>query len=151
MEISKSIGHLLNDAARLARHDMAGRIQALGLTFPQWQVLKDLAGQEAGECCQVTMAAIARRLNTRRPNVLGILDRLEKLGLVERSVNPDNRRAHIVSLTAKAQSLIAQLQTHSRLTTNRALSGFTSAETDAVKDYLTRISINLKQSFVDGE
>ena len=141
---------MLNDAARLTRQDMATRIQALGLTFPQWQVLKDLAEHQTGECCQVTMAAIARRLNTRRPNVLGILDRLEKLGLVERTINPDNRRAHIVSLTAKAKSLIALLQTHSQLTTKKALRGFSPQETETLRDYLTRISYNLSPSTLVG-
>lgn len=143
MEIDSSIGHLLNNCARLARQDMANRIQELGLTFPQWQVLKDLASQRGCDDSQVTMAAIARRLNTRRPNVLGILSRLEKLDLVQRTINPDNRRAHIVSLTDKARAFIARLHEHSQLTTAKATRGFSSQERANLRQYLERIDKNL--------
>lgn len=151
MKIDKSIGHLLNNTARLARQDMGNRIQELGLTFPQWLVLKDLASHRDCDCCQVTMAAIARRLNTRRPNILGILDRLEILGLVQRTVNPHNRRAHIVSLTGKAQDTITQLQEFSRLTTAKAMRGFRPEEETILKEYLARISNNLNTATPDED
>ena len=150
MEIENSIGHLLNDAARLARQDMGYRLQGLGLTFPQCLVLKDLAGHRDCDCRQVTMAAIARRLNTRRPNVLGILDRLEKLGFIRRVVNPKNRRAHIVSLTGKADEIIARLQEQSRLTAAKALHGLSPEEENKLRAYLSRISSNLAATGEDN-
>lgn len=142
MDSEKCFGFLLNNAARLLRQDLDNRTNALGLTFPQSLVLKDLASHSCCEHCQVTMAAIARRLNTRRPNIFGIIERLEKLGLVTKTVNPNNRRAHIISLTKKAQSFITQLQECSRLATDRALRGFKPDEVAVFQQYLTRISNN---------
>lgn len=145
-----SIGYLLNTAARLARQDLGNRMHALGLTFPQWTVLKDLACHQGCHCDELNMAAIARRLNTQRPNILGILHRLENLGLVQRTVNPDNRRAHIVSLTDRAKEAMAQLQELSRLTTAKALHGFTPQEEANLRNYLIRISNNLGESATDN-
>ena len=140
------VGYLLNTAARRARQDLNDRMQDLGLTFPQWMVLKDLSNHRGSDCCHLTMAAIARRLSTQRPNVLGILERLEKLGLVQRVVNPNNRRAHIVSLTDSGREMMKQLQELSQLTNARALQGFDHQEAKALEKYLARISTNLGKS-----
>lgn len=145
-----SIGYLLTTAARLARQDLGNRMHILGLTFPQWTVLKDLACHQGCPCDELNMAAIARRLSTQRPNVLGILHRLENLGLVQRTVNPDNRRAHIVSLTNKAKEAMAKLQELSQETTAKALKGFTPQEVANLREYLARISSNLGDNATDN-
>lgn len=140
-----SLGYLVNTAARLAKRDLTTRMQSLGLTFPQWLVLKDISNHENGPSEHLTMAAIARRLNTNRPNIMGMMDRLTDMGLVRHTVNPDNRRAHIVSLTDQAKSVMNQLQELSRETSERALQGFNLKEQAAVRDYLTRIIANLHE------
>lgn len=145
-----SIGYLLNKSARMARQDLGNRMHALGLTFAQWTVLKDLSSHQESDCCDLTMAAIARRLNTHRPNILGILDRLENLGLVQRTINPDNRRAHIVTLTDKAQGAMAELQERSSLTSAKALQGFSPQEEAVFKEYLARIITNLGETAIDN-
>lgn len=141
-----SIGYLLNKSARLARQDLGNRMHALGLTFAQWTVLKDLSSHQESDCCDLTMAAIARRLSTQRPNILGILNRLENMDLVQRIVNPDNRRAHIVTLTDKAQQVMAELQELSHMTSDKALQGFNPQEEAAFKEFLARIITNLQES-----
>lgn len=142
MEEHISLGYLLNDAARQAKRDLTNRMSSLGLTFPQWLVLKDISNHEGGDKGELTMAAIARRLKSNRPNIMGILDRLEDMDLVRRTVNPDNRRAHIVTLTDNARKVMNQLQDFSRQTSEKALMGFSSQEERAVRDFLNRIISN---------
>jgi len=115
----------------------------LGLTFPQWVVLKDILHHQDRDSSELTMAAIARRLNSNRPNIMGIIDRLKNLGLVTHGVNPGNRRAHIVSVTGKARAAAAELQGLSRETSSKALQGFSAEEASAARVYLNRIIANL--------
>jgi len=143
-----SLGYLLNNSARLAKRDLTNRMSALGLTFPQWMVLKDISEYQGQS--ELTMAAIARRLKTNRPNIMGMLERLETLGLVKRTVNPSNRRAHIVTLTDNAKEVMAELLELSKLTSAKALKGFTAQEEAAVRDFLTRIISNLHPADGDG-
>ena len=117
-----SIGYLLNTAARLARQDLGNRMHALGLTFPQWTVLKDLACHQGCHCDELNMAAIARRLNTQRPNILGILHRLALAWCSGRQL--DNRRALRV-LTDRAKGGNGATAGTKSTTTAKALHGFT--------------------------
>jgi len=138
-----SLGYLLSNSARLTKWDITNRMYALGMTFPQWMVLKDINNHEKDGSSELSMAAIARRLNSNRPNIMGMIDRLEKLDLVARAVNPNNRRSHIITLTNKAKDVMHKLQEFSQHTTDKALQGFDQDEAAAIRDYLTRIITNL--------
>jgi DNA-binding MarR family transcriptional regulator len=82
--------------AALARHD---------ITLPQFDVLATLLYGEG-----VTQQELARRLLVTKGNVCGLLDRLEKLGWVERRPDAKDARANRLHLTAagrrKAQKVL---------------------------------------------
>jgi len=138
-----SIGYLLNNAARLARKDLTNRMNDIGLTSPQWMVIRDLCTHKDADSNELTMAAIARRMNSNRANIMGITDRLEALGLVQRTVNPQDRRAQILTLTDKAKKLLSELEEMSKQTTDKAFQGFSQQERQMVMDFLDRIIANL--------
>jgi len=138
-----SLGFLLNNAARLAKTDFANRMEQLGITFSQYMVLKDISINSGGGEDNLTLAAIAKRLNSNRPNMTGIIDRLEKQDLIKRAHNSRDRRAQIITLTDKASSLMEELQIMSNETTSKALEGFQESEVALVKEYLIRIINNL--------
>ena len=57
----------------------------------------------------VTQIELSRQLIMHRSNVTGLVDRLEKRGLIERQANPNDRRAHQVVLTPSGRKLLAQI------------------------------------------
>lgn len=81
------------------------------LTMAQFDVLATLRYSEG-----LTQKELAELLLVTKGNVVGLLDRLQKLDLVERRPDPDDGRANRVHLTAQGRRKIeAVLPVHDRL------------------------------------
>jgi DNA-binding MarR family transcriptional regulator len=76
-----------------------------GLTPRQYQALLALKG--AGGT--LTIGSLAERLQIHHHSAVGLADRLEALGLVERAADPDDRRRVHLSPTAKGERRVARL------------------------------------------
>src|SRR5579863_10596828 len=88
------------------RVSIADRLRHLGVSVPQCDVLTTLTEREG-----ISQQELAQRLYVTKGNISGLLDRLERLGLVERRATPGDRRQYAIALTeagrAKAQAAIA--------------------------------------------
>lgn len=72
------------------------KLEPYDLTPPQFAVLAILWQQEG--LSQTRLCALS---NMDRTTLGGVIDRLEKQGLVERKDDPDDRRAYLIFLTPK--------------------------------------------------
>src|SRR5947208_8724398 len=74
-----------------------------GITGSQWGVLRNLhrAEQESGPGLRLT--DLSERLTIRPPSVTGVVDRLERAGLVLRDGSRTDLRAKRVKLTSKGR------------------------------------------------
>lgn len=81
------------------------RLQPLGLEQRQAGMLVRLAANE-GQSQQ----AIAAMLGVNATRMVFLVDELEKLGLVERRRNPEDRRSHALYLTGPGRAALAQVQ-----------------------------------------
>ena len=57
----------------------------------------------------MTQIELSRLLIMHRSNVTGLVDRLEKRGLIQRKDDPNDRRAHLVVLTTAGRKLLGQI------------------------------------------
>jgi DNA-binding MarR family transcriptional regulator len=78
------------------------------LSPSQFNILSLLSAEDTG-CSQIDLS---RKLIMHRSNVTGLVDRLEKRGLVRRAANPDDRRAWHVTLTKNGKELLKTVQPH---------------------------------------
>jgi DNA-binding MarR family transcriptional regulator len=75
--------------------------QDAGITLARFDFMAQLHRHPAG----LTMSVLSRYLMVTGGNVTGLADELEKEGLVERFVEPHDRRSSRVSLTRKGRKL----------------------------------------------
>lgn len=75
--------------------------------------------------------------------------RLEKLGLVVRSVSDQCRREKLVDLTPAGVEMAARIQAVMDVWNDISYQGFTPEERDLYDSFLTRITDNVKQ-FKEG-
>ena len=99
--------------AAIALADAAGRVvrraektlAAHGLTLPQFDVLSNLVMADG-----LTQQGLAARLQVTKGNVCGLLDRLEKLGLVVRRPDASDGRTNRLSVTPAGRRKVDALR-----------------------------------------
>jgi DNA-binding MarR family transcriptional regulator len=78
--------------------------KSAGLTLQQHQALLLIIGYPGRE--QVTVGELAERLQIRHHSTVGLVDRLEQQGLVERVQNHADRRQVFIRLTDKGLNVL---------------------------------------------
>jgi MarR family 2-MHQ and catechol resistance regulon transcriptional repressor len=111
-----------------------------GLSGPKFRALIQL--HMAGDT-GLTQSDLGKKLQVSRANITGLVERLEKDGLVVRHSHPSDRRAFRICLTARGGELInACLPVHNNLI-HRAMSSLSTEE----KEMLTALLEKLKKGF----
>jgi len=82
----------------------AQQLKAFDLTAPQFGVLEALAHLGPMKMCD-----IGNKLLMSGANVTGVVDRLEKKGLVRRMMDAEDRRMFLIHLTAEGSKVIVKL------------------------------------------
>jgi len=104
IEIEKSVGFLLAKAYQRACALFKEEFDSYDLTPQQFGILAFLWIEDG-----LSQAELSSRSQIDRTTMGGIVDRLEKDGMVERFSHPDDRRAYQVFLTPKGKSLEEEL------------------------------------------
>ncbi len=136
-----TLGFLVHDVARLMRKQLERHVHLakVGLTRAQWQVLAYVARSEG-----ISQVTLARLLNIKPATLVYLIDRLEAAGLVERRVDPRDRRQRNLFMTRRAWSELARM---GRLTTEvweQALAGMDEAEREHLIAMLAVVKANLQ-------
>lgn len=138
--LTRSLGFLLADVARLVRLRFDSRAGELDLTRAQWRVLAQLRRREG-----INQTALAEILEI-EPITLGRhIDRLVTKGLVERRPDPADRRAWQLYMLEEVQPVLNGMRAISEKTRAEALEGISSEDAEHLIDMLITIKSNLNQ------
>lgn len=135
-------GALLNETARLWRQRLDARLKPLGLSQSQWLVLVKLPTEG------LSQVLLADLVGVEGASLVGLLDRLETNGWVERRINDADRRAKVVLPTTKAVSARARIQAVAASLRAEVLAGFDDDTIGATIDFLATVRERLEK--LDG-
>jgi MarR family transcriptional regulator, organic hydroperoxide resistance regulator len=104
-QLDEHVCFLLDVAARRITRFYNRRLRRFGITYNHLFILTCLWEQDG-----VQVKELAQQLHLDSSSLTGHLDRMERVALVVRRDDPDDRRAVRVCLTAKGRQLQAQLK-----------------------------------------
>ena len=97
-----------------------------GLTLLQYQLLLHVRGFPDRDWASI--GELAERLQAQHNGVVALIDRCEKLGLVERSPGRDDRRVVEVRLLPKGEEILARIATRHQDELHTLLQEFAPAD-----------------------
>lgn len=134
MELNECVNYLLSVSQNKVFKYFSGLLEEFGLTPAQYGVLNCLWSEG-----QLSPKQIAESMHLEATTVSGILDKMQKAGFIERSIDPDNRRNVLVVATPKAASIREQVEDATAQMNQSALQNLSSAEQAALLKGLAAI------------
>ncbi len=103
-QLGDSLGFLICDTARYVKRVLYARLAPYGIPGSCWFVLRALWQQDG-----VSQRELSATLGLAEPPLMMTLRTMEKLGLVKRERDPNDKRRMCVNLTARARGLKREL------------------------------------------
>ena len=135
MELTQCINYLLTTAQHSVFQHLNSKLADHDVTPSQYGVLSCLWQREFA-----TPKQIAEILCLETSTISGVLDRMQKKGLIDRVVNKEDRREVRVILTDKGQGLEAPVSKIIDCVNEEVLKCFTVEQVSVLKDNLRMIA-----------
>ncbi|SEB22051.1 MarR family winged helix-turn-helix transcriptional regulator [Variovorax sp. YR216] len=132
------LGFLIHDVSRLRRSAFDRCLKPLNVTRSQWWVLAYLSREDG-----MTQSQLAEELDLGKVAVGGLIDRLEKSGLVRRGADATDRRVNRVFLEPKSKQLINRMRKVSHQLNERILDGLADTKLEVAATTLDAMKRNL--------
>ena len=116
-----------------------------GISGAQWGVLRNLHRAEQEGLAGLRLTELGERLLIRPPSVTGVVDRLERVGLVKRDGLPADLRAKQVVLTLKGQQTVEQVLKNHETQIDTILDGLSLPEQAELHRLLSKLGQHLER------
>ena len=135
MEITNCINYLLTAAQHEVFQTFSARLASFGVTPGQYGVLSCLWARGSA-----TPKELAQELRMENSTVSGVLDRMQKRGLIDRILDPNDRRSLRVEATPKGMEIKEGVLRAVEELNVQVLEGFSEEEKAFLLDSLRRIA-----------
>lgn len=140
------LGFLIHDVSRLRRSAFDRCLKPLNVTRSQWWVLAYLSREDG-----MTQSQLAIELDLGKVAVGGLIDRLEKTGLVRREADASDRRVNRVFLEPKSRQLITRMRKVSHKMNTQILAGLADKDLETAALTLDAMKRNILGYLESGE
>ncbi|MDP9089220.1 MAG: MarR family transcriptional regulator [Pseudomonadota bacterium] len=130
---------LLTCTHLIETHVRKGLAAQFKTTLPRFDLMSQLERAPEG----LQMGELSRRMLVTGGNVTGIVDQLERSGLIIRTEDPADRRAYLVKLTKEGRRLFAQMAAEHASWIVKLFSGIPKREQRALQESLSRLRSQL--------
>ncbi len=135
----EALERLLHQFTWLGRKSLAQELSYYEVTVPQFYALLSL--EKRGRACPMNELAQATRQAS--ATMTGIIDRLVRMGLVERRRKESDRRVVMVHLTRRGEQLLEEVRARRRRGFYKALAKFDDEEIDQLLRLLEALPLAL--------
>jgi DNA-binding MarR family transcriptional regulator len=137
---AQSVGYLVRYAHRAFVKVLADEVAPHGILTAQWSVLRILWDMEG-----LTQVELAERMLVEKASLTGVLEGMERRGLILRVRNAEDRRKINITLTMQGRRLKAELLPAGGKINRKATRGMTDAETIELRRLLSKVIQNLER------
>lgn len=138
--LARNTGFLMSKVSQLAREGFERALEPMGLKARHYGVLTTLAGE--GPHAQ---RDLGEKLAIDRTTMVGLVDELEGLGLVERRRDPEDRRRYDLALTDAGKRTISEAEAVAARVQDAVLAPLDNDERRRLHEMLTSVLRNLDE------
>lgn len=115
------------------------QLRAHGHSQAQWEALFSIAMLDG----QATLTTLAARLGLEIPSIVGLVERLERDGMIARTAHETDRRSRRISLTAAGLAAVEEMRDATSSVRKQLLHGISRAQRRAMLQIFTQMRDNL--------
>lgn len=136
------MSQLLGETARAWRFALDRRLAPLGMSRSQWLVLFHTGKSDEPP----TQTELAQKVGVESPTLVGLLDRMEREGWIERRPSEADRRCKVVCLTEKAEQVSHEIEKAASQLREELLNGLQDNDIDRMIELLAHLKHRANQS-----
>lgn len=140
MRINESLGFIIGITNKNLKHNLMAILTNYDLTTSQWAVLKLLSEED-----NMTQVEIAKKFNTDKMTIGGVVDKLICKNLIERKRGITDRRKYYVYILPEGKSIVSKIEKYASKINKKALTGFSKNDVEQLKRYLDQINKNFEE------
>ncbi len=130
------LGYWLRSVSNAVSQGFARRVEAEGVTVAEWVFLRVLYEGEG-----IAPSLLAERMGMTKGAISKLADRLLEKGHIERQANAQDGRAHTLSLTPAARTLVPRLAALADRNDAEFFGGLTGPEQRQLRALLQKIAL----------
>jgi DNA-binding MarR family transcriptional regulator len=132
----------------LIEHEMRRRLRdTFDITLPRFDLMAQLDKTTSG----MKLGELSQRLMVSNGNITGLVDRLLAQGLLDRQPAPNDRRAHLVRLTAEGRRSFRTMAAAHEDWIAGIFSDFTATERETLMRLLSKAKAAARRAMSEGE
>ncbi|MBA1147440.1 MarR family transcriptional regulator [Ectothiorhodospiraceae bacterium WFHF3C12] len=141
LELDRFVPYRLAVLADWVSRSLARTYQhRFGITIPEWRILANLAREEP-----LSAGELSERANLEKPRVSRALQRMTRVGLIDREPSVADQRVAVIRMSGKGRDLYRQIEPLALSWEQEMLSGLSGAERIALDQLLDRLGEQLER------
>lgn len=145
-DIQRELGFLVGSLASAMRTGLNRELASLNISSAQWAILDACHEEEAD-----TLTSLARVIPLDSASISRHVDRLVRVGLVQRSRSTQDRRLVRLSLTDEGNRLVPELAERVQANNAKFLAGISKREQEAMMRTIRRMLESAQAAVYEGD
>ena len=137
----QNLSYLINKASKQLKNKLDKALMEFDITAAQFSVIIQIYLSVQ----PITAAEIAERLGSDRPTISGIINRLEKKGIILKAYNPEDKRSSYLEIKEEAKELVHKIKTISDEVTTELFSIYSKEDARELTAMLSKLIERTKE------